>query len=57
MTIIDGTELVLGRMASMVSKRLLKGEDISILNAEKIVLTGNKDALMVKYRHRFSDEP
>ena len=32
-TIIDGEGLVLGRLASTVSKRLLNGEEITIINA------------------------
>ena len=44
-TIIDGEGLVLGRLASTVSKRLLNGEEITIVNAEKIIISGNKDYL------------
>lgn len=36
-TIIDGEGLVLGRLASTVSKRLLDGEEITIVNAEKLL--------------------
>ena len=41
-TIIDAEDLVLGRMASTIAKRLLKGEKITIVNAEKAVLSGKK---------------
>jgi large subunit ribosomal protein L13 len=37
---VDG--LILGRMASVVTKRLLNGEEITIVNAEKAVLSGKK---------------
>ena len=40
--IIDGTNAVLGRLASYVAKEVLKGEEIVILNCEKIIITGNK---------------
>lgn len=41
-TVIDAYGLILGRMASMVAKRLLKGETIIIVNAEKAVISGKK---------------
>jgi len=41
-TIVDADGLILGRMASVIAKRLLKGEEIAIVNAEKAVLSGRK---------------
>lgn len=41
-TVIDASGLVLGRMASTVAKRLLSGELIVIVNAEKAVLSGKR---------------
>ncbi|MGQ9641372.1 MAG: 50S ribosomal protein L13 [Candidatus Bathycorpusculaceae bacterium] len=41
-TIIDADGLILGRMASIVAKRLLNGEEIIIVNAEKTVLSGKR---------------
>ena len=38
--IIDGSGLILGRLASEVAKKLLIGESIIIINAEKVVLSG-----------------
>jgi len=40
--IINADGLILGRMASMIAKRLLNGEEIAIVNAEKAVLSGKK---------------
>jgi large subunit ribosomal protein L13 len=40
--IIDGKGLILGRMASIVAKRLLQGESIIILNAEKAAISGKR---------------
>jgi len=45
-TVIDGEGLILGRMASIVAKRLLTGEAIDIVNAEKIVVSGNKQNII-----------
>jgi large subunit ribosomal protein L13 len=47
-TIIDGEGLILGRMASIVAKRLLAGETIDIVNAEKIIVSGDKQAIIAK---------
>jgi large subunit ribosomal protein L13 len=50
--IIDGEGLILGRLASTVSKRLLEGEEITVLNAEKIVILGTKEWTYAKYKQR-----
>jgi len=50
--IIDGEGLVLGRLASKVSKKLLDGENVTVLNAEKIVISGTKDWAYKKYKQR-----
>ncbi|MDO5850970.1 MAG: 50S ribosomal protein L13 [Methanobacteriaceae archaeon] len=50
--IIDGEKLVLGRLASTVSKKLLEGEEITIINAEKIIITGNRDWIYARYKQR-----
>ena len=40
--LINADGLILGRMASKVAKRLLNGERVIIVNAEKVVLSGRK---------------
>jgi len=50
--IIDGEGLVLGRLASTVSKKLLDGDEITIINAEKIIISGNRDWIYAKYKQR-----
>jgi large subunit ribosomal protein L13 len=40
--LINADGLILGRMASIVAKRLLNGEEIIIVNAERAVLSGKK---------------
>ena len=42
MKIIDGKGAVLGRLASYAAKQALKGEEIFILNCDKIKISGNK---------------
>lgn len=41
-TIINAEGLILGRMASIVAKRLLTGERIIVVNAEKAVISGKR---------------
>lgn len=40
--VIDASGLILGRMASIVAKRLLQGENIVIVNAERSTLSGKR---------------
>jgi large subunit ribosomal protein L13 len=49
---IDATNKIVGRMATFVAKRALLGDSINILNCDKAVITGAKDMLVRKYRHR-----
>ena len=41
-TIINADGLILGRMASLVAKKLLNGENVVIVNAEKAIISGKK---------------
>lgn len=41
-TVINAEGLILGRMASIIAKRLLKGEKIIVVNAEKTVISGKR---------------
>jgi large subunit ribosomal protein L13 len=54
MTVIDASNLILGRMASTVAQRLLNGEEINIINAEKTIISGRKDTTFDRYR-RYAD--
>lgn len=41
-TVINAEGLILGRMSSIIAKRLLKGEKIVVVNAEKAVISGKR---------------
>jgi large subunit ribosomal protein L13 len=41
-TVFDAEGLILGRMASQIAKRLLGGQEIVIVNAEKAVISGRR---------------
>jgi large subunit ribosomal protein L13 len=40
--VVNAEGLILGRMSSKVAKRLLNGEEVIIINAEKTVISGKK---------------
>lgn len=48
-TVIDGEGLLLGRLASVVAKRALNGEDIAIVNAENVVISGSRARVLRNY--------
>ena len=50
--IIDATDLILGRMASLAAKKALLGEKIEIINCEKAVLSGSKAEVIQKFKKR-----
>jgi len=50
MTVLDASGQVMGRFASIVAKRLLRGEEIHIVNAEKALVTGDRAALFAEYQ-------
>ena len=52
--IIDANNLILGRMATFVAKQALLGEEISIVNCEKAIMTGNKQQILAKYKKKMS---
>jgi len=40
--VINGENAILGRLASYVAKELLKGNPITIVNCDEVIITGNK---------------
>lgn len=52
MRVIDADGRVLGRMAVEVAKMAKTGEEIAIVNAEKAVISGRKEAVFGKYLAR-----
>lgn len=48
--IIDAENLILGRMASIIAKRLTQGETITVVNAEKAILSGKKKSRLREAR-------
>ena len=52
MIVIDASDVVLGRLASYTAKKLLNGERVVIINAEKAVISGNAKDIYAKYKRR-----
>lgn len=48
--IIDAEGAVLGRLCTTVAKRLLNGEEIAIIQSEKVIVTGKKDMIKAHYK-------
>jgi len=55
-TVIDGENLILGRLGSVVAKRLLMGETIKIVNCKNIAILGRKKYLVDKYKAKLSNK-
>ncbi|MCS7130991.1 MAG: 50S ribosomal protein L13 [Archaeoglobaceae archaeon] len=51
--VIDASGAILGRLSSVIAKRLLNGERIVVVNAEKAVITGKKSAVFERYKAKF----
>ena len=51
-TVIDASGVVLGRLGSVVAKRLLDGDEVIVVNAEKAVITGKKQYLKEEYKQK-----
>lgn len=51
MIVVDATGLVMGRLASVTAKKLLAGEEVRIVNAEKALITGGKESIFADYGH------
>ena len=54
MAVVDGTNMVFGRLASQVAKRLMSGEEVHLINAEKLVIVGKPSDITGKYATRKS---
>jgi len=48
--IVDATDHIAGRLSSNVAKLLLNGNRVSIVNCEKIMLSGTRTNIISKYR-------
>lgn len=54
MIIIDATNIILGRLATIAAKQALLGEEITVINAEKAIVSGEKQAVLARYREKYA---
>ncbi|MBI4152895.1 50S ribosomal protein L13 [Candidatus Woesearchaeota archaeon] len=54
MRVINGEHMILGRAASHIAKASLLGENISLVNCDKMILTGNKQSIFAR-QHMLSE--
>lgn len=52
--IIDAKDAILGRLATMAAKQALLGEEITIINADKAVVSGNKKEVFARWRQKYA---
>lgn len=50
--VIDGTDLLLGHLCTFTAKHALEGEQVYIINAEKVAISGNKQYVIEKFSNR-----
>ncbi len=48
--VVDGTNQILGRLASIVAKKLLEGYSVVVLNVEKVVVSGVPKEVVKAYK-------
>ena len=51
-TVIDADRLVMGRLSTHVAKRLLNGEEVVVVNADKALIAGSRDAIIDEFQAR-----
>jgi len=49
-TIIDANGATLGRLSTFTAKKLLKGEEIAVINSEKAIISGKKKMIKEEYK-------
>lgn len=52
MIVIDATDRVLGRLSSLVAKKLLSGEEVVVVNVADVVISGDPSYIRQKYLKR-----
>ncbi|MFT4311519.1 MAG: 50S ribosomal protein L13 [Candidatus Woesearchaeota archaeon] len=50
--IINAQDMIVGRLGTVVAKKALQGEEVSIVNAEKAVITGKKDQILARFKQK-----
>lgn len=52
MIVVDGDGAIVGRVATKIAKNLLMGEEVHLVNSEKMIMSGKKSYTLHKYTAR-----
>ncbi|MFA5357764.1 MAG: 50S ribosomal protein L13 [archaeon] len=52
--IVDVNGMVAGRVATKIAKALIKGETVTVLNAEGAIIVGTKESILDKFKRRIN---
>lgn len=52
MVVVDANDKVLGRLSSLVAKKLLDGENVTVINASNAVITGTPAVILEKFAQK-----
>ncbi len=48
--IVDASDLIVGRIGTVVAKQALMGEKVHVINCEKAVISGDKKSIFLRYK-------
>ena len=51
--VVNAEGHILGRLSSVIAKRLLNGEKIVVVNAEKAIVTGDREIVFRRYKEKY----
>ncbi|MBW2964839.1 50S ribosomal protein L13 [Candidatus Woesearchaeota archaeon] len=50
--LVDATNMIVGRLGTVIAKKALLGEKIDIVNAEKAVISGKRSEVIAKFKQK-----
>ena len=53
MVVIDGKDLILGRLASHTAGLALRGKRVDVINAENVIVSGKKGPVLNRWKQRY----
>ena len=53
MTVLDAEDKIIGRLSTDIARRVKDGEEIKVVNAEKAVISGDKEEVISEYRQKY----
>ena len=54
MIVVDAKDSILGRVAAYVAKQALKGEEVAVVNCNKIIISGKKSSIKREFLEKRS---